>query len=178
MEQRVPVVVREAVVADAEGIARVHVDTWRSAYAGLVPTGFLASLSYEEKAKKRAEALEKPWSGSKTFVADAGATGGIVAFAAGGHERSGHHVYKGELFAIYVSEKHQNQGIGFQLVIEVVKHLRTLGLNSMLTWALADNPYARFYEKLGGERVGEKWEETGGKVMQEIAFGWRDLSVF
>jgi hypothetical protein len=29
--------IREATVADADGIARVHVDTWRSAYCGLIP---------------------------------------------------------------------------------------------------------------------------------------------
>jgi GNAT superfamily N-acetyltransferase len=170
--------IREAHIADAAGIAKVHVDTWRSAYAGLVPAEYLAGLSYEQKAKTHAKQLKKPWPGSKTFVADAGDAGGIVGFAVGGHERDGHPVYKGELFAIYVSDKHQGRGIGQQLVREVVKHLHTLGLVNMVTWALADNPYARFYEKLGGTRVAEKWLDMGGKRLREIAFGWRDLSVF
>ena len=172
------ITIREAHISDAAGIARVHVDTWRSAYAGIVPADYLAALSYEKMVKKRIESLEKPWPDAKTFVADAGDAGGIVGFAVGGHERNGHPVFKGELFAIYVSETYQNRGIGRQLVVEIVKHLRTLGLSSMLTWALADNPYSRFYEKLGGKRVSEKWEETGGKMLEEIAFGWRDLSVF
>jgi ribosomal protein S18 acetylase RimI-like enzyme len=178
MSGELHIAIREAHVSDAAGIAKVHVDTWRSAYAGIVPASYLAALSYDQKAKKHAEWLEKPVPGSRMFVADAGAAGGIVAFAEGGPERSSHPVYKGELFAIYVSDKYQRRSIGQQLVREVVKHLRTLGLANMVTWALEDNPYARFYEKLGGTRVAEKWLDTGGKRLKEIAFGWRDLSVF
>ena len=39
--------VRRARVEDAAEIARVHVDSWRTTYAGLVPADHLASLSYE-----------------------------------------------------------------------------------------------------------------------------------
>ena len=44
--------VRSAELDDATAIARVHVATWRSAYRGLLPDEFLASLSqshYEER---------------------------------------------------------------------------------------------------------------------------------
>jgi hypothetical protein len=33
--------IREASLPDAAGIARVHVDTWRSAYRGIVPNPVL-----------------------------------------------------------------------------------------------------------------------------------------
>jgi hypothetical protein len=42
-------VIREAAPADAPGIARVHVDTWRTTYQGIVPDQFLARLSYEAR---------------------------------------------------------------------------------------------------------------------------------
>jgi ribosomal protein S18 acetylase RimI-like enzyme len=171
------ITIREARVADAAGIARVHVDTWRSTYAGIVPASYLTALSYDQKAKKHAEWLVKPIPGTKTFVADGEGGASIVAFAEGGRERGGHPVYKGELNAIYVSDKYQRCGIGQQLVREVVKHLRALGLANMVTWALEDNPYARFYEKIGGTRVGEKWLDMDGKRLKEIAFGWHDLPI-
>ena len=44
--------VRSAELDDATAIARVHVATWRSAYRGLLPDEFLASLGlshYEER---------------------------------------------------------------------------------------------------------------------------------
>ncbi|MEX2717761.1 MAG: hypothetical protein Q6370_015805 [Candidatus Sigynarchaeota archaeon] len=60
----------------------------------------------------------------------------------------------------------------------VVNHLRALGLNSMITWAFADNPYASFYKNLGGAIVDEKMTEVGGKLLKEIAFGCYDLLSF
>jgi hypothetical protein len=43
-----PAQVREAMLEDAAAIARVHVDSWRTSYQGIVPEGFLADMSYEE----------------------------------------------------------------------------------------------------------------------------------
>ncbi len=45
------VIVREATVADAAGIAVVHVEAWRSAYADIVPAAFLAELSVAARAE-------------------------------------------------------------------------------------------------------------------------------
>ena len=39
--------IRPATLEDAPAIARVHVDTWRTTYAGIVPDEHLAKLSYE-----------------------------------------------------------------------------------------------------------------------------------
>ena len=39
--------IREATLDDVPGIARVHVDTWRTTYPGIVPAEHLAGLSYE-----------------------------------------------------------------------------------------------------------------------------------
>ncbi|MEH2335623.1 hypothetical protein [Nostoc sp.] len=41
-------VIREANLADAPTIARVHVNAWRTTYSNLMPAKFLADLSYEE----------------------------------------------------------------------------------------------------------------------------------
>ncbi len=42
------ITIRPAVAADAAAIARVHVDTWRTTYRGIVPDEHLAKLSYEK----------------------------------------------------------------------------------------------------------------------------------
>ena len=41
--------IRQAVDTDATGIARVHVDSWRSTYAGIVPAEHLAALDYDRR---------------------------------------------------------------------------------------------------------------------------------
>ena len=41
--------IRKANIEDAMGIAKVHVDSWRTTYKGIVPEVFLENLSYDEK---------------------------------------------------------------------------------------------------------------------------------
>ncbi len=52
--------IREATPDDIPGIARVHVDTWRTAYLGIVPAEHLAGLSYERsEARWREHAVQR-----------------------------------------------------------------------------------------------------------------------
>jgi hypothetical protein len=48
----------------------------------------------------------------------------------------------------------------------------------MLVWTIAANLYRSFYEKLGGQQVGEKEANIGGTKLKEISYGWQDLSAF
>ncbi|WP_306428702.1 hypothetical protein [Robertmurraya siralis] len=42
-------IIREATLSDAEGIAKVHVDSWRTTYKGIVSDVFLEQLSYKKE---------------------------------------------------------------------------------------------------------------------------------
>jgi GNAT superfamily N-acetyltransferase len=86
------------------------------------------------------------------FVADSG--NGLVGFSICGPERSGHTVYRGELYAIYVLEQYQGKGLGRQLFDAVRSRLVRDGFDSMLLWVLDRNPACAFYERMGGSRVG------------------------
>ena len=52
--------VRDAQIEDAPAIARVHVDTWRSAYRGIVPDDHLDAMSYERSAQRREARMQQP----------------------------------------------------------------------------------------------------------------------
>lgn len=41
--------IRKAVASDAKGIAKVHVYSWRTTYANIVPDEYLTNLSYENR---------------------------------------------------------------------------------------------------------------------------------
>ena len=43
--------IRTATADDASGMARVHVDTWRTAYRDILPASVLSALSYEARAR-------------------------------------------------------------------------------------------------------------------------------
>lgn len=164
--------VRAADVDDAAAIARVHVATWRSAYRGLLPDDFLASLSethYQER-WKRTLGDES----ARVYVAEN--PDGVVGFASGGPERAGETGFSGELYAIYVLHDAQGHGHGRRLVRAVVGGLRELSLSDMLVWVLRDNRSARgFYERLGGRYVRDQPITIGSSLLYEVSYGWRSL---
>ena len=169
-------IVREAIDRDISAIARVHVDTWRTTYRGIVPDEVLENLSYEKRENLWLQVLNNaPKDGGFTYVAE-DKLGQIVGFANGGVERTGDRAYQGELNAIYILESHQQKGIGRKLVRVVAERLGQMEINSMLVWVLADNPACQFYEMLGGRKVHKKEIERGGNKLIEIAYGWANLS--
>ena len=164
--------VRPAELDDAPAIARVHVATWRSAYRGLLPDDFLASLSqthYEERWRRNLSD-----GAARIYVAED--VDGVVGFASGGPERAGENGYAGELYAIYILEDAQGRGHGRRLVQAVVGGLRELGIRNMIVWVLRDNSAARgFYERLGGVYVRAQPITIGSAVLQEVSYGWKSL---
>jgi GNAT superfamily N-acetyltransferase len=165
--------IREATIADVAAIAKVHVESWRTTYKGLLPEDYLANLTPEQREPLWRKILSRPVGHSLDYVAEDHA-GNIVGFASGGPERSGDQVYTGEVYAIYLLESWQGQGIGRQLIAAVVRQLIQRGFTSLLIWVLADNPSRRFYEALGGQPVREKLEMTGGVEVKDVAYGWLD----
>jgi GNAT superfamily N-acetyltransferase len=166
--------IRPANSTDVAAIARVHVDSWRTTYHGIVPSAFLAQLSYSQRAQLWQTVLSCPAPNTCVYVA-ADASGNLVGFASGGPERSGNTPYMAELYAIYLLQPYQGQGIGQQLMAAVVKRLVEMGMNSLLLWVLAENPSRRFYEALGGQPVSEKTVTIGGVSLLEVSYGWQDV---
>src|SRR5262245_54746664 len=165
--------IRRATMADVAAIARVPVESWRTTYKGLLPDDYLANLTYEQRETLWREVLSKSVDHNLVYVAEDYA-GNIVGFASGGPERSGDPVYTGEVYAIYLLERWQGQGIGRQLTITLVRQLIQQGFTSLLIWVLAENPSRQFYEALGGQPVRERLEMTGGIEVKDVAYGWID----
>lgn len=170
--------IREANVTDAPGIARVHVDTWRSAYRAIIPQSFLDELSYEQRARQWERTLRGAGHQEFVYVAENEARQ-IIAFASGGSALSKEpSLYTGELFAIYILDAYQRQGLGQRLFFQVVERLLTLQLTSMLIWFLAENSARRFYEKLGGVLVQTDTYRIAGAELEQVAYGWPDITQF
>ena len=122
------------------------------------------------------EALTTGHLTTSIFVAETEG-GDVVGFAAGGPEREGDRTYGGELYAIYLLQEHQTRGLGRHLVSAVARRLLDDGFSSMLVWVLEDNRRAcRFYESLGGKRVGRKTIVIGGADLTEVSYGWEDIA--
>jgi GNAT superfamily N-acetyltransferase len=167
---------RDATSDDADAIGRVHVDSWRTAYSGIVPDAHLATLSPVTRAGRWRKFLADAAGARFILVADDDA-GELIGFAAGGPERSGDPNYLGELYAIYLVASHWRRGVGRELARAVARRLAATGTRSMLVWVLEANTRGRtFYETLGGVVVRTQPIEIGGAQLIEIAYGWSDLA--
>ena len=176
MAETVSIRIRSASPDDAGSIARVHVDSWRTTYAGIVPAEYLAGLSYRDREAIWNRALSTEQTVGGSFVAETEGSD-VIGFATYGPEREGNKTYRGELYAIYLLEDYQRMGLGRRLVSAVVQGLVVNGFSSILLWVLEENnPACRFYESLGGERVSRKTITIGGVDLIEVSYGWRDIS--
>ena len=167
--------VRPAIPDDLTGMARVHVDTWKTTYRGMVPDRFLDELNYESDiARGFGRWLWESPTSWRAFVAVASG-GEIVGFANGGPGRDQDPDFLGELGAIYVLKSNQAKGVGRMLVREVARHLISKDIASMIVWVLEANPYRRFYEKLGGLSVRRRVAPVAGVELPELGYGWKDV---
>nr|WP_252263676.1 GNAT family N-acetyltransferase [Paracidobacterium acidisoli] len=164
--------IRRAEAADAASIACVHVESWKSTYAGIVPADFLASLRVEE----RTEAWRE-WIGhGNPFILIAEDNSGIFGFAGGGKLRGEIAGYDAELYALYLLPQHQRRGAGTRLVRALAKELKGQNFQSLAVWVLERNPSREFYARLGGIPIARQSIDIGGESFEEIAFGWPRLS--
>ncbi|MFJ7973754.1 GNAT family N-acetyltransferase [Psychrobacillus sp. NPDC096389] len=165
------ITIRKADLRDTKEMAKVHVESWRTTYANIVPDEYLKNLTYESR--------EQIWINSipngGVYVAENN-EGKIIGFASGGKERSGKYSgFDGEIYAIYILKEFQGQGIGKALVKPIIEEIIEMRFNSMLVLVLKDNSSRLFYEALGGEKIDTIEVQIAGKKLSELVYGWEDI---
>lgn len=167
------VMIRKALPEDARGIAKVHVDSWRTTYKHIFPEDYLQSLTYESREKLWKSVIPNGY----VYVAE-NLQGEIVGFSSGGKERTGDYPgYEGELYAIYLLQEYQGKGIGRQLVKPLIEQFTIDGINSMTVLVLEENPSKYFYQSLGAVEIDRLPDTLAGKEVIELVYGWKDFSI-
>jgi ribosomal protein S18 acetylase RimI-like enzyme len=168
------ITIRQADPADAPAIARLDVDTWRAAYAGVLSSSYLVGLSERRReAGWRSVILHEPR--DVRVAVDGG--GGLLGFGSCGPCR-GERRFTGEVFTLYVGPDWQNHGIGRRLLYALFRRLAAAGYGSAIVWVLRDNPSRFFYERLGGRQAARKALNVGGAWIDAVAYGWPDLGAY
>lgn len=166
--------IRHADIGDAADIGKVHAESWRTTYRGIVPDAYLDAIDEDEWSERQRRNLTEAPDDMVSLVAEV--EGQIVGWAAGGPNREPDLGHAGELYAIYLLPGHQRSGIGLRLTVATARWLTETGMESMAVWVLAENHQARrFYEALGAEYCREREVEFGGADLTEVAYGWSDL---
>jgi ribosomal protein S18 acetylase RimI-like enzyme len=164
--------VRTAVPDDALAIAHVHVESWRTTYAGIVPDDYLAGLDETLRVK-----LWQEWLSSGAVVMVAERKDAVVGFVHAGKIREAIETADAEVYSLYLLRESQGRGIGRALLTAVAAILQQQGFGSIALWVLERNRSRRFYESCGGRLAASKVIEIGGARLMEVAYWWPDLSV-
>jgi len=167
--------VRQAYPSDAPSIARVHVETWRATYAGLLPERVLAGMREETHQASWNKLLKSGRNRELVLVAEEDGVG-VVGFVSAGRARVRLEHYDGEVYTLYVAPDYQNQGFGTRLLETALQHLDEQDIRGVMLWVLARNPSRFFYEAMGGVAVASRKERLWGVVLRELAYGWPDLA--
>jgi len=166
------VTIRDAGRADAAQVAALHAASWKSAYSGFAPAGYLAGPVDTELLGYWTRALAAPPPGSFLLLDEAG--GDLRAFISVklGVEPG----YEAFIYALHVDPALRGGGIGRRLLGVAMQRLLAAGQRSVALRAYDGNPGAiRFYLRLGGRIEGHGLDEIGGVTFPDTLIGWRDL---
>jgi ribosomal protein S18 acetylase RimI-like enzyme len=156
---------RLATIEDAEAIATINVRTWQSAYEGIMPAQYLASLSIQE----RANSWRRVVSEQRDTVLLAATPYREVGFIYFGPSRDKDAKEKAEIYAVYVLPEFWNQGIGRELLDEAERRIKDNHFIALTLWVLEKNTLARrFYEARGFRLDTSRKEETIGGLLLEV----------
>ena len=167
--------VRRANPDDAAAIARVYVESWRAAYAGLVPDHVLIRMSEPVQSRHWRNAIRG--GGDGVLVAEDGADE-IVGMTGFGRARAPSFGCDAEVSTLYVLPDAQDQGYGRALLCGAFQALRQAGCGSVLIWVLAANPARFFYTNMGGIPTATRQEALWGTELDEEGYVWPDIDAF
>lgn len=163
------VAVRAARPGDVPEIARIQVDTWRTAYGQFLPASVLAALDVTAAAQAWEAAVASPPSpGHHVLVATEGDR--LVGFAAvGPSEEEDGQPGDAAVAALLVEPRWGRRGHGSRLLAAAVDHLRQDGVTRLVAWVPdGDRASTAFYESAGWEPDGRArvLEAEGGSVRE------------
>lgn len=167
-------IIREAIIGDEVGLAKVHIDTWLSTYIGLVSQNFLNQLDYRTSAQNWKSIINE---NNNILLVAENEKGGIVGYAFGGKNRIDDRFFEGELYALYILKASQRKGVGKLLFKSFINKLVEKGFGAMIVWVLKGNPYYKFYERMGGIIDKEKIINLDGVDYTEISYIWRNIDI-
>ena len=140
--------IRRATPADADALAKVHVDSWRTAYRGLVPDSQLDSLDYDRRAEGFWESLSGQREETYVVEQDGDALGFLTI--GGCRDEDVDQEATGEIWGIYLAPQHWRKGIGHLLCRYGERILKSRSYRTATLWVFAENEQARgFYEAMG-----------------------------
>jgi hypothetical protein len=167
---------RDATLSDATAISRLHADSWRSAYRGVMSEEYLDRRVYAERAavwqQRFAEQVANPF-----FAILAEIQEQVAGFACVFPDEDSE--YGSFLDNLHVMPQRTGQGIGRQLLTAAAQRLVADGsTGGLYLWVVERNVRARqFYARAGGVEVERAvLPMPDGAQVAEMRCHWPDLT--
>ena len=166
-------------------MGRVMVGTWLACHRGQLPssswqrrrarrTPEISAAAWERNLRAR-DALGERAPGCYLVAEDDRGT--VVAVAMGSVNHADPSEAFGEINVLYVDPDQHRRGIGRQLVQRLSGFLADRDVASVRAGVLTSNHQARrFYEALGGQRIGERLLADDGELLPETIYVWPDIT--
>ena len=163
--------IRDARPTDDDAIRKIHVETWRDTYAGILPTRYLVD---RVAAGARQQIFWQPARPglrrhTATLVAERNSVVGYLTYGPARHLRSRS---TNEIYAFYVQPDMQGIGLGRGLLDVALERQRDSGCKHVDVEVLAENPARHFYSAMGGVPIGEGTHDFAGQKLAVIFYRW------
>lgn len=153
-------------IEDAEAVTDVLIDTWKTAYRGIVSDHVLDHQDREMLIGRRKKQY-------KDYIV-AEVNGRVVGYCWYVNDNSFSEDRSDidcEIVAIYVLPETERRGVGRKMFSYAVDDLRKQNREKMVIWCLKENYSGRaFYEKMGGKISGEHKTHIGNEDYDEVGF--------
>ena len=160
------IVIRRMEIEDAEAVTDILIKSWRTAYRGIISDEHLDNMDRVTLTDRRRKQY-------KDYIV-AVFEGRIVGYCWYVNNNSFTNDVPDidcEVVALYVDPELKRNGLGRQLLLYAIDDLKKQGRKKMIIWCLKENyPSRKFYEKMGGEIIGEHTTNIGYKDYDEVGF--------
>jgi len=159
--------IRRATQSDLQGIAAIHVDSWKDSYSDVLPAEFLAGQIDRD--------LAQHWSEFRIQNED-------IVLVAEEDSLVGFVTVWCRLIPfidnLHVRPSHRSKKLGSTLIKAAAKELINKGHKTAYLWVFESNEKAiRFYERLGGVQKEHAGKNVFGYEVQSRKIEWDDITI-
>ena len=149
---------------DADAVSRIYWESWRAAYAGLLPQSYLDALPQNRWTEHVRACPQR-----MLLAVESGRPVGVITY---GPARNVEFTGFFELVSLYLLPEFVRRGIGGALLARARKDCREGHAQGMYLYVLEGNDSARaFYEKQGFSNTGDFLEDcVGGKEVRLLRY--------
>ncbi len=167
---------RNASKNDAERIAKLHAESWRLNYRGLLDDQFLDDKVIENRKRVWLERMDSTNLNRRVILAEV--QDELIGFGCLflNHDKQ----YGALLDNLHVTQPYSGKGIGSGIIKRLASEIYGAGeRKDMYLWVLKGNDGAiRLYEKLGALQKGFEVEtEFGNKPLEKYRYYWSNVDI-